>query len=118
VEFGLIQTPEGLKAYGAGMLSSAAETRFSIEDQSPNRIRFDLERVMRTGYRIDDFQETYFVLGSFAQLFEATQRDFTALYEKMRKLPPIAPDQVLPGDRVVSRGNGRWKREHHLSPAA
>ena len=63
VEFGLVQQHDGLRIYGAGIASSATESRFSVEDESPNRVRFDLERVMRTRYRIDDFQETYFVLG-------------------------------------------------------
>jgi phenylalanine-4-hydroxylase len=115
VEFGLIRTPAGVKAYGAGMLSSAAETRFSIEDASPNRIGFDLERVMRTTYRIDDFQETYFVLDGFEQLFRATERDFPAIYEKVKALPELAPDTVLPGDRVLTRGTGQWKRTRALS---
>lgn len=110
VEFGLIRTAEGLKAYGAGMLSSAAETRFSIEDQSPHRLRFDLKRVMRTRYRIDDFQETYFVLDSFEELFEATRRDFAPLYELVQRQPEIAPDRIVAGDRVITLGDGSWKR--------
>jgi phenylalanine-4-hydroxylase len=110
VEFGLIRTGGGLKAYGAGMLSSAAETRFSIEDRSPNRLRFDLKRVMRTSYRIDDFQETYFVLDSFDELFEATHRDFAPLYELVQRLPEIAPDQIVAGDRVITLGDGSWKQ--------
>jgi phenylalanine-4-hydroxylase len=112
VEFGLIRTENGLKAYGAGMLSSAAETRFSIEDRSPNRLCFDLKRVMRTSYRIDDFQETYFALDSFDALFEATRRDFAPLYELVQRLPEITPDQVVAGDRVVTLGDGSWKRRH------
>ncbi len=110
VEFGLIRTAEGLKAYGAGMLSSAAETRFSIEDGSPNRLCFDLKRVMRTRYRIDDFQETYFVLDSFEELFEATRRDFAPLYELVQRQPEIAPDRIVAGDRVISLGDGSWKQ--------
>ena len=110
VEFGLIRTGDGLKAYGAGMLSSAAETKFSIEDKSPHRLRFDLKRVMRTRYRIDDFQETYFVLDSFEELFEATRRDFVPLYEAVQRLPEIAPDQIVAGDRVITLGDGSWKR--------
>jgi phenylalanine-4-hydroxylase len=110
VEFGLIRTDAGLKAYGAGMLSSAAETRFSIEDKSPHRLRFDLKRVMRTGYRIDDFQETYFVLDSFDELFEATRRDFAPLYELVQRQPEIAPDRIVAGDRVITLGDGSWKR--------
>ena len=62
VEFGLVKQPGGLRVYGAGIASSATETVFSVEDDSPNRVAFDLERVMRTNYRIDDFQETCFVL--------------------------------------------------------
>jgi phenylalanine-4-hydroxylase len=110
VEFGLVRTEGGLKAYGAGMLSSAAETRFSIEDRSPNRLCFDLKRVMRTSYRIDDFQETYFVLDSFDQLFEATRRDFAPLYELVQRQPEIAPDQIVAGDRVITLGDGSWKQ--------
>lgn len=110
VEFGLIRTDAGLKAYGAGMLSSAAETRFSIEDKSPHRLRFDLKRVMRTGYRIDDFQETYFVLDSFDELFEATRRDFVPLYEILQRQPEITPDRIVAGDRVITLGDGSWKR--------
>ncbi|HNB26527.1 MAG TPA: phenylalanine 4-monooxygenase [Alphaproteobacteria bacterium] len=115
VEFGLIRESSddktgGIKAYGAGMLSSFAETAFSVDDASPNRIGFDLERVMRTAYRIDDFQQTYFVLESFQQLFRALQQDLRPLYARVRALPDIAPDAVLPADRVFTRGTGAWKR--------
>jgi len=116
VEFGLIRTDNGLKAYGAGMLSSAAETKFSIEDKSPNRLRFDLKRVMRTSYKIDDFQETYFVLDSFDELFEATRRDFAPLYDLVQRQPEITPDRVVAGDRVITLGDGSWK--HRRAAAA
>jgi phenylalanine-4-hydroxylase len=109
VEFGLIRTDAGLKAYGAGMLSSAAETKFSIEDKSPNRLRFDLKRVMRTSYKIDDFQQTYFVLDDFNELFEATRRDFAPLYESVQRQAEITPDQIVAGDRVITLGDGSWK---------
>ena len=56
-----MQQPDGLRIYGAGIASSYTESVFALDDASPNRIGFDLERVMRTRYRIDDFQETYFV---------------------------------------------------------
>ncbi len=62
VEFALAETPEGLRIVGAGIASSPGETVFALESASPNRIAFDLDRVMRTTYRIDDFQETYFVI--------------------------------------------------------
>lgn len=110
VEFGLIREQDGIKAYGAGMLSSFAETAFSVDDPSPNRIGFDLERVMRTAYRIDDFQQSYFVLENFQELFRALQQDLRPLYARVRAQPEIAPDAVLPIDRVFTRGTGVWKR--------
>src|SRR5262245_50548008 len=67
VEFGLMQTPAGLRIYGAGIVSSRAESVFALDDPSPNRLGFDLERVMRTLYRIDDFQQVYFVIPSLAE---------------------------------------------------
>jgi phenylalanine-4-hydroxylase len=105
VEFGLIKTPSGLRAYGAGMLSSAGETVYCIEDPSPHRIGFDLERVMRTDYLIDAYQKTYFVMDSFEQLFRnAYDRDFAPIYRAYRDSPGLAPDTILPTDIVVSRG--------------
>jgi len=104
VEFGLIQTSRGLKIYGAGIASSTAETVFSIDDASPNRIAFDLERVMRTRYRIDDFQETYFVIDSFQQLFTETYSDFAPVYERLKSGPTHDPGTVLAEDRLIHRG--------------
>jgi len=83
VEFGLIATDAGLRIYGAGIVSSAGESRYALEDDKPNRIGFDLERVMRTNYEIDDFQKSYFVIKSYEQLFEATQQDFGPIYEQL-----------------------------------
>jgi hypothetical protein len=83
VEFGLMNTPEGLRIYGAGIVSSRTESIFALDDPSPNRIGFDLERVMRTPYRIDDFQQAYFVIDSIQTLQEVTLRDFGALYERL-----------------------------------
>jgi phenylalanine-4-hydroxylase len=57
VEFGLIQTTAGLRIFGAGILSSVAESKFALESSSPNRVAFDLQRIMRTKYTIDDFQQ-------------------------------------------------------------
>jgi phenylalanine-4-hydroxylase len=77
VEFGLIATPQGLRAYGAGILSSAGELRHSVQSPEPRRVAFDLQRIMRSRYRIDSYQAGYFVIDSFDQLFEATAPDFT-----------------------------------------
>ena len=110
VEFGLIRENGKMKAYGAGILSSFAETTFCIDDPSPNRIEFELERVMNTLYRIDDFQETYFVLESFGDLFTALQRDLRPVYERVKALPDHAAGDVLATDCVFWRGTGAWKR--------
>jgi phenylalanine-4-hydroxylase len=94
VEFGLIRTASGLRVYGAGILSSKGETVYSVESPEPQRLDFDLVRVMRTDYRIDDFQRTYFVLDSFEQLFGACYNtDFAPLYHQYGATPPLSPDE-------------------------
>ncbi|HEY8537845.1 MAG TPA: phenylalanine 4-monooxygenase, partial [Steroidobacteraceae bacterium] len=99
VEFGLILTPQGLRAYGSGILSSKGETVYCVESPKPKRIRFDLERVMRTDYLIDDYQKTYFVIESFDELFRAAyDTDFAPLYRKYADVPGIEPGAVLPTD--------------------
>ncbi|WP_394850017.1 phenylalanine 4-monooxygenase [Pendulispora brunnea] len=104
VEFGLLRTDEGLRIYGAGIMSSKAESIYSLESASPNRIAFDLERVMRTKYRIDSFQKTYFVIDSFESLFEATLPDLSPTYARLRGVPAFGAGDVLPSDRVIHRG--------------
>jgi phenylalanine-4-hydroxylase len=101
VEFGLISTPEGVRIYGSGIVSSKGESIYCLEDKKPNRIAFDLLRVMRTRYRIDDYQESYFVIDSFERLFDATQPDFTPYYEALEKTTDIEPDAVVEGDRLI-----------------
>lgn len=105
VEFGLIEEPQGLRIYGAGILSSYGESVFALDDPSPNRIRFELMRVMRTHYRIDDFQQNYFVIPSLEHLLKATvETDFAPLYAQLERLPDIAIADILPGDEVITRG--------------
>ena len=108
VEFGLVKQPDGLRVYGAGIASSATETVFSVEDDSPNRVAFDLERVMRTNYRIDDFQETYFVLDNLNDLLELARIDFAPLYERVADASDFEPGDILPTDVVLTHGSGRY----------
>nr|MBP6762555.1 hypothetical protein [Thauera sp.] len=108
VEFGLVKQPDGLGVYGAGIASSATETVFSVEDDSPNRVAFDLERVMRTNYRIDDFQETYFVLDNLNDLLELARIDFAPLYERVADASDFEPGDILPTDVVLTHGSGRY----------
>ena len=111
VEFGLMETPEGLRIYGAGIVSSRTESIFALEDPSPNRLGFDMERVMRTQYRIDDFQQTYFVIPSLRHLLTVTvETDFGPLYEYLAGAPDLAVDEVLPTDRVITRGTQAYAR--------
>ncbi len=104
VEFGLIRTPGGLRSYGAGILSSPGEIDYSVTSPAPRRVAFDLVRVMRSRYRIDAYQETYFVVDSFQQLFDATRPDFTPLYRQLASLEDLPADAVLPEDRLVPPG--------------
>ncbi len=111
VEFGLIREAEGLRIYGSGIVSSAAESRFALESDSPNRIGFDLRRVMRTDYRIDDFQQNYFVIDSFDDLLRQTvETDFAPLYDSIRDLPDIPIATILPDDEVITNGTQEYAR--------
>lgn len=111
VEFGLIAEPEGLRIYGSGIVSSFAESRFALDDPSPNRIGFDLKRVMRTEYRIDDFQQNYFVIPSFDELLRVTvETDFAPLYAEMMGQPDIRIAAILPGDEVITRGTQEYAK--------
>ncbi len=104
VEFGLIETPAGLRIYGSGIVSSKGESLYCLEDPRPNRLGFDLMRVMRTRYRIDDFQTTYFAIRGFDELFDATRPDFTPYYAELARQADIGAGTILPTDRVLHRG--------------
>ena len=112
VEFGLIAQDDGLKLYGAGIVSSFGESLYALEDRSPNRIGFDLARVMRTRYRIDDYQQSYFVVPSFEDLLQQTlETDFAPLYEELGGQPDLASDAVLPQDHVLHLGTQAYARQ-------
>ncbi len=106
VEFGLIDTPDGLRIYGAGIVSSKGESLYSLESDAPNRIGFDLQRIMRTRYRIDTYQKTYFVIDSFEQLMQATSPDFTPIYAALADQAHLPAGQVQAQDRVFHAGSG------------
>jgi phenylalanine-4-hydroxylase len=106
VEFGLIRQPDGLRIYGSGIVSSKGESIYCLESDAPNRIGFDLERIMRTRYRIDTYQKTYFVIDSFEQLMAATGPDFTPIYARLATQDSYPAGAVLDSDRVFHRGSG------------
>ena len=112
IEFGLIRKPEGVKIYGAGIVSSFGEARYVVEDPSAHHLAFDLDRVMRTGYYIDDFQASYFVIDDFSQLFQLlSTTDFLAKFQEWREMPALTPFEIVPGEMVLRRGTGTHWRE-------
>lgn len=112
VEFGLIRDPDGLRIYGAGILSSKGESIHCLDSAAPNRIGFDLERIMRTRYRIDTYQKTYFVIDSYEQLMDATRPDFTPIYGRVAAQDSIPAGNVLDTDQVFNCGTGEgWSHE-------
>jgi phenylalanine-4-hydroxylase len=105
VEFGLIASDAGLRIYGAGIVSSKGESLYALESPTPPRIAFDMPRVMRTRYKIDDYQGAYFVIDSFEGLLKLTlETDFAPLYRALADEPDIAPGEVVATDRLLSEG--------------
>lgn len=119
VEFGLVQEDGALRIYGAGIASSRTESVFCLDDPSPNLIRFELERVMRTRYRIDDFQESYFVLRNLEELLELARIDFAPAYRRVLQQADLQPGDVLDSDQLYHRGTGAYHhaRRNGWSPA-
>ena len=102
IEFGLIQQPNGLRAYGAGILSSAGELQYAVSSPLPQRLALNLFRAMQTHYKIDSYQSTYFVIDSFKQLFDMTAPDFTQIYKQLSALLPLSAETRLPSDDCVT----------------
>ena len=92
IEFGLIRQKDGLRAYGAGIISSPGELQYAVASPEPRRLPLDIERVMRTRYKIDSYQQTYFVIESFQELFDKTAPDFTPIYERVKEMTELAAD--------------------------
>ena len=91
IEFGLMKTRDGVRAYGAGIISSGGELAYCVDDPKPRRRPFELERILHTDYRIDRYQDCYFVIESFEHLMRETEPDFTPIYERVRKMPVLDP---------------------------
>ena len=104
VEFGLIRTRRGMRIYGSGIVSSKTESVYCLESPAPNRIGFEPKRIMRTGYRLNCLQKSYFVIDGFEQLFEATRADLTPCYGELRGLAEIPSGELLPTDTLIHRG--------------
>ena len=117
VEFGLIRTNEGLRIYGAGIVSSYGESVFALDDPSPNRLGFDMKRLMRTKYRIDSYQQNYFVIDSFEDLLRQTlDTDFGPLYTELEAQNDIEIEAILSSDHVFTRGTQAYAHAQGLTP--
>ena len=116
VEFGLIRSGGEQRIYGAGIVSSYGESIFALDDPSPTRLGFDLKRVLRTKYRIDDYQQTYFVIDSFESLLKQTlETDFAPLYAELAKLPDLEITDIRPDDRLYNLGTQAYAMGKRLA---
>ncbi len=101
IEFGLMRQKNGLRAYGAGILSSSGELVHAVKSTEPQRIALDLLRCMSTAYNIDSYQQTYFVIDSFQQLFDMTAPDFAPLYARLKGLEELSSSTLLAGEAAI-----------------
>jgi phenylalanine-4-hydroxylase len=103
VEFGLARERNRIKIYGAGILSSFGESHYSLESAKPHRLAFDLKRVLRTRYRTDAFQQSYFVIDRFEDALKLVrENDFKSLCAELEGLPDIEPSAVEPHERLAA----------------
>lgn len=102
VEFGLMQTAQGLRIFGAGIISSGGEALYSLESEEPLRVAFDCERVLRSDYKIDDFQRIYFVLSGYQDLPELERVMIDRHIAAVRGLPVLKPGERADGDVPVA----------------
>lgn len=105
VEFGLMKSKRDngeLRIYGAGILSSSEETLYSLKSPVPQRVAFDVKRIMRTDFHITELQKLYFVIDDFEQLFDATRPDFAPYYEELRGQPAYQPMDIAPTDQLIT----------------
>ncbi len=110
IEFGLMREKNETKVYGAGILSSPGEVVFSVDSPSPNRIAFDMKRMMQTDFIISDYQETYWLIDSFEQLYDATKPDFKPIYKELESQRIYKPNEIIGGDNVYNKGTGEYHR--------
>jgi phenylalanine-4-hydroxylase len=89
IEFGLIQEEGGLRIYGAGILSSAGETLYSLSDKPEHR-PYDVARILDTPYRKDTFQEIYYIVDSYEALYASIPQIEEELAKRIAKESPVS----------------------------
>ena len=108
VEVGLVAHARGTRAYGAAIASSEKETMFSLHDASPNILKFDHARIMRTPYSMYDLQETYFVIDSLDDLLDLSRDGFACINDCDPDLPDIERGALIASDQILQRGTGTY----------
>lgn len=106
VEFGLINTPKGLRAYGGGILSSISETVYSVESDVPARLLFEPVVAFRMPYRIDMLQPVYFVIDNYQTLYDFVLTNIEDLLIRARELgefPPFFPVDAVNNPNIHIR---------------
>ena len=101
VEFGLKKTENGLKIYGAGILSSPGESIYSVESEEPLRIKFNHERIMKTDFHTDSFQKVYAAISDYSELFQmVSQMNWSEIKERLFLSPTIKEGIITEGDEL------------------
>jgi phenylalanine-4-hydroxylase len=107
IEVGLIKESDQIRFYGGAIASSEKETIFATEDHTPNLIKFNLKRIMRTEYNMLDLQVTYFVIDSFDQLENLAHEDLFSIAASLEKLPPLKQGELCDEDEIIQLGRGK-----------
>jgi phenylalanine-4-hydroxylase len=112
IEVGLVREHGDIRVYGAAIAFSPKEMMFATNDTSPNLIRFDLDRVMRTQYNILELQQTYFVLDEINDLQGLAQQDFFERALRLENLPNLAQDEISLSDEIIQLGKNNQRIVH------
>lgn len=105
VEFGLIQSPKGLRIYGSGIVSSKGESIYCLESPEAHRLAFDIVRIMRTDFQIDIYQKIYYVIPNLEELFNVIQNDLIPFYNEAQKLGDVKEYNLLKNDTLYYIAN-------------
>lgn len=108
VEVGLVAHQDGLRVFGAAIASSEKETMFCLHDKSPNILKFDHKRIMRTPYSMYDLQETYFVIDSLEALLALSRDNFACIDDCDPELPDLERGQLISSDLIMQKGTGLY----------
>ncbi|MBL8230598.1 MAG: phenylalanine 4-monooxygenase [Bryobacterales bacterium] len=93
IEFGLIRTPQGIRAYGSGLLSSHGELPHAVVSPDVHRPPLQLDWVIHQSFEIDRYQPLLFVVDSFEQLYDTVEQlERLILEDRLGEVAPGKPD--------------------------